>query len=99
VLLGRVCLATDGSASITRTLPFYSRSGGSPLVLYQPATMTASVEWEVAGETEVLEQNLSMCHSVHHKCHMARPMRTVSKAVNQSIFLLDEQSFYQIHKG
>jgi hypothetical protein len=31
------------------------------------------VEWRLAGETEVLRENLQQCHSVHHKSHMTWP--------------------------
>jgi hypothetical protein len=32
-----------------------------------------SVEWELAGETEILGKNLLHCHFVHHKSHMTWP--------------------------
>jgi hypothetical protein len=31
------------------------------------------VEWELAGETEVLRKTLPRCYFVHHKSHMTRP--------------------------
>jgi hypothetical protein len=46
-------------------------------LLYQPRMIDdecgGSVEWELTGETEVLGENLSQCHFVHHKSHMTWP--------------------------
>jgi hypothetical protein len=32
-----------------------------------------SVEWDLAEETELLGENLSQCHFLHHKSHMTLP--------------------------
>jgi hypothetical protein len=41
-----------------------------------------SVERELAGKTEVLGENVSQCHFVHHKSYMTCPvLRTRAAAV------------------
>jgi hypothetical protein len=41
------------------------------------------MECELAGETEVLRENLPQCHFVHHKSHMTWPGPVGSRATNR----------------
>jgi hypothetical protein len=40
------------------------------------------VEWRLAGETEVVGENLPQRHFVHHKFHMIRPRGKAAGAGN-----------------
>jgi hypothetical protein len=46
-------------------------------------TVEKLVEWRLAGETEVLGENLPQLHLVHHKSHMNPGRRGVKPATNR----------------
>jgi hypothetical protein len=49
-------------------------TGATTGLLYQPRMMVEKlVEWRLAGETEVLRENLPQRDFVHHKSHMTIP--------------------------
>jgi hypothetical protein len=43
-----------------------------------------SVECELAGETEVLGENLAQCYFVHHKSYMTDPVSNSGRLIGKS---------------
>jgi hypothetical protein len=51
-------------------------------VIYIMMSVEQSVEWELAGETEVVKENLPQCHFVHQKSRVTWPgLRTRATAI------------------
>jgi hypothetical protein len=76
-----------------------------PLVAYctsprwQMVIVEQLVEWRLAGETEVLGENLPQRHFVHQKSHMTRP-RARTRAAAGTLVILTEfyRSFPRPHQ-
>jgi hypothetical protein len=56
--------------------------------LYVRVIVEQSAEWRLAGETEVLGENLPQRHFVHHKSHLTRPGIAVGSDIFPTHFLM-----------
>jgi hypothetical protein len=66
-----------------RLSPLGTLATNRPIVpaLHDRWTIERLIEWELAGETEVLGESVLQCHFVHHKSHMTSWDRTRAATV------------------